>query len=66
MVRAGAASSTESLQACKSAPLPFIPRSNGVSWSFSQCNFDDYNGYSDAADAWLRKRGVNIDAYNHK
>lgn len=73
---AGAAGGCSLLSAtalpCSSLPAPaptgsvHPPCSNGVAWSFETCNFDDFNGWSDAADEALRARGVNLDAYKYK
>ncbi|KAL4440139.1 hypothetical protein ABPG75_003140 [Micractinium tetrahymenae] len=46
--------------------LPCSGTTNGVSWSFATCNFDDFNGWSDAADEVLRARGINLDLYKHR
>lgn len=40
--------------------------SNGVAWSFKTCNFEDFNGWADAADAALQARGIKLDAYKYK
>ncbi|KAL4421679.1 hypothetical protein ABPG77_001220 [Micractinium sp. CCAP 211/92] len=51
------------------APLVNLPcngTNNGVNWTFSKCDFDDFNGYADAADEALRQKGVNLDAYKHR
>jgi hypothetical protein len=37
-----------------------------VAWRFSTCEFDDFNGYADAAEEVLRARGVNLAAYKYK
>lgn len=42
------------------------PCSNGYPWSFSKCDFDDFSGYADAADAVLLQRGVDINKYKYK
>ena len=46
--------------------LPTPPGSNGVPWSFSTCEFDDFSGVADAAEAKLRAQGVNVDRYRHR
>ncbi|KAL4452150.1 hypothetical protein ABPG75_007812 [Micractinium tetrahymenae] len=46
--------------------LPCNGTTNGVAWSFETCNFNDFNGWSDAADEALRAQGVNLDAYKYK
>ncbi|KAL4421234.1 hypothetical protein ABPG75_010525 [Micractinium tetrahymenae] len=46
--------------------LPCNSTNNGVNWTFSKCDFDDFNGYAEAADEALRQRGVNLDAYKHR
>ena len=39
---------------------------NGVAWTFSKCDFDDFNGYADAVDEALAARGVNTAAYKYR
>ncbi|KAL4423979.1 hypothetical protein ABPG75_001280 [Micractinium tetrahymenae] len=46
--------------------LPCAGTNYGVSWSFNTCNFDDFNGYADAADEALRARGIDLGQYKHK
>ena len=46
--------------------LPCDGVTNGVAWTFSKCDFDDFNGYADAADAALIARGVNLAAYKYR
>lgn len=40
--------------------------SNGYPWSFSKCDFDDFNGWADAADAELVKRGMDLSKWKYK
>ena len=40
-------------------------RSNGVSWTFTKCDFDDFSGYADKADEVLAARGINMDSYRY-
>ena len=35
-------------------------------WSFSKCDFDDFNGWADAADAQLRASGLPLDKYPYR
>ncbi|PRW60369.1 hypothetical protein C2E21_0705 [Chlorella sorokiniana] len=37
-----------------------------ASWSFTSCDFDDFNGWADAANAKLRAQGVPVDSYKYK
>jgi hypothetical protein len=37
-----------------------------VAWTFSKCDFDDFSGYADAADAVLAARGVNLGLYKYR
>ncbi|KAL4427875.1 hypothetical protein ABPG75_001964 [Micractinium tetrahymenae] len=46
--------------------LPCNGSSYGIPWSFDSCDFDDYNGWADAADERLRAAGVDPDAYQHR
>ncbi|KAL4439954.1 hypothetical protein ABPG75_002955 [Micractinium tetrahymenae] len=46
--------------------LPCAGYVNGYAYTFSKCDFDDFNGWSDAADKVLRTRGIDIDAYTYK
>lgn len=41
-------------------------RSNGYPWTFSKCDFDDFSGYADAADAVLQQRGIDLNKYKYK
>ena len=45
-------------------PLSVVRR-NGVSWTFTKCDFDDFNGYADKADEVLASRGINMDKYRY-
>lgn len=56
------------LEALHDVPSCFAcpARSNGYPWSFSKCDFDDFNGWADAADAVLQQRGVDINKYKYK
>ena len=40
--------------------------SYGVPWSMATCEFDDFNGWADAADAALKARGVDVDQYFYR
>ncbi|KAI7843291.1 hypothetical protein COHA_003123 [Chlorella ohadii] len=40
--------------------------SSDNSWSFTSCDFDDFNGWADAANARLRAQGVPVDTYPYK
>lgn len=51
--------------ALQAVPLP-PPCSNDVPWCFSKCDFDDFSGWSDAADAELAARGVQLDRYLYR
>lgn len=71
----GAAGWTHIAAVCArlSMPVPMTlpsgllcPCSNGYPWSFSKCDFDDFSGYADAADAVLLQRGVDINKYKYK
>ncbi|PSC71116.1 hypothetical protein C2E20_5435 [Micractinium conductrix] len=46
--------------------LPCNGVTNGVAWTFSKCDFDDFNGYADAADAALAARGIDLSRYKHR
>ncbi|PSC71071.1 hypothetical protein C2E20_5453 [Micractinium conductrix] len=51
------------------APLVKLPCqgvSNGVPWTFSKCEFEDFNGYADAAEAVLRRKGIDVDSYKYR
>ena len=37
-----------------------------MAWTFSKCDFDDFNGYADAADEVLRARGVDLSKYKYR
>ena len=39
--------------------------SNGVSWTFTKCDFDDFNGYADKADEVLEARGIRMNNYRY-
>ena len=43
-----------------------LPCSNGVAWTFSKCDFDDFNGWADAADEALRAQGVALEKYKYR
>lgn len=46
--------------------LPCQATTKGRSWTFSKCEFDDFDGYADAADAVLIRRGINLNKYRHR
>ena len=46
--------------------LPCTGASNGVAWSTATCNFDDFVGWADAADAALTARGIDLAKYKYK
>ncbi|KAL4857219.1 hypothetical protein ACK3TF_002516 [Chlorella vulgaris] len=46
--------------------LPCAGTTNEVAWTFSKCDFDDFNGYADAADEVLKARGINMTNYEHR
>jgi hypothetical protein len=46
--------------------LPCDGTTNEVAWTFSKCDFDDFNGYADAADLVLEARGINMTKYQHR
>ncbi|PSC74160.1 hypothetical protein C2E20_2632 [Micractinium conductrix] len=46
--------------------LPCNGVTNGVAWTFSKCDFDDFNGYADAADAALAARGIDLSRFKHR
>lgn len=46
--------------------LPCGGEIEGVPWEWDTCDFDDFNGYADAADAVLRKHGVPIEQYKYR
>ncbi|PRW33287.1 hypothetical protein C2E21_7824 [Chlorella sorokiniana] len=45
--------------------LPCAGNTNGYPWSFSKCDFDDFSGWADAADAVLQQRGVDLNKYKY-
>ncbi|PRW57195.1 hypothetical protein C2E21_4079 [Chlorella sorokiniana] len=46
--------------------LPCSGTSNGVAWATNKCDFDDFNGWSDAADAALAARGIDLSQYKYR
>ena len=46
--------------------LPCNGTNNDVAWSTQTCNFDDFNGWADAADAALVARGVDLSQYKYR
>lgn len=47
-------------------PDPCNPAAALVSWVFSKCDFDDFNGWADAADQKLAAAGVNLTQFKHR
>lgn len=48
-----------------SAPrVPTIRSDN--TWTFNSCEFADFDGWADAANARLRAQGVPVDTYKYK
>lgn len=46
--------------------FPPVLSSNGVSWTFTKCDFDDFNGYADKADEVLTTvRGIKMENYRY-
>jgi hypothetical protein len=39
---------------------------NDVAWTFSKCDFDDFNSWADAANRVVAARGINLDQYKYK
>ena len=47
--------------------MPRLARSyDGTPWSFEACEFSDFSGWSDAAEAELRAQGVPVDSYKYR
>ena len=46
--------------------LPCSGTAEGVAWATSKCDFDDFNGWSDAADAALAARGTDLSKYKYR
>lgn len=40
--------------------------SNGIAWDFTNCDFDNFNGWADAANEKLRAQGVPVDSYGYR
>jgi hypothetical protein len=38
----------------------------GAPWTFTKCDFEDFNGWADAADEALRARGVVLERYKYR
>lgn len=51
---------------CLRTPLHLLLRRWDVKWTVNTCEFEDFNGYADAADQELTRRGVNLGAYPFK
>ena len=46
--------------------LPCSGTTNGVAWASDKCEFDDFNGFADAADAALVARGTDLSKYKYR
>lgn len=46
--------------------LPCSGTTAGVAWATNKCDFDDFNGWAEAADAALAARGVDLSAYKYR
>lgn len=49
-----------------SVSLPCSGVTNGVAWDFATCDFDDFNGWADAADEALAASGVDLAQYRYR
>lgn len=49
------------------SPLPGLPITySDNTWTFNSCEFADFDGWADAANARLRAQGVPVDTYKYK